>query len=62
MVNGRVRKFLEETVLLNQAYVRDPAKTIAQVVKDTPGASLVRFARFRVGETQADAAGAGEGA
>lgn len=57
MVNGRVRKFLEETVLLNQAWVRDPAKTIAALVKETPGASLVRFARFRVGETQADAAG-----
>lgn len=60
MVNGRVRKFLEEAVLLNQAYVRDPAKTIAQVVKETPGASLVRFVRFRVGELQADAADGAE--
>lgn len=56
MVNGRVRKFLEETVLLKQAYVRDPAKNIESVVKAVPGASLVRFLRFRVGETQADAA------
>ncbi len=60
MVNGRVRKFLEETVLLNQAYVRDPARTIGALVKETPGASIVRFARFRVGETQADAASEGE--
>lgn len=51
MVNGRVRKFLEETVLLNQAYVRDPAKTVASLVKETNGASIVRFVRFRVGET-----------
>lgn len=56
MVNGRVRKFLEETVLLNQAYVRDPAKTIAALVNETPGAGVVRFVRFRVGEMQADAA------
>ena len=57
MVNGRVRKFLEETVLLNQAYVRDPAKTVAALVKETPGASLVRFVRFRVGETYTNVGG-----
>ncbi|GAB4459568.1 MAG: translation elongation factor Ts [Armatimonadaceae bacterium] len=54
MVNGRVRKFLEETVLLKQAYVRDPAKSIEAVVSDVPGATLVRFVRFRVGETALD--------
>jgi len=58
MINGRVRKFLEEAVLLNQSYVRDPSKSIAALVKETPGASLVRFIRFRVGEMQADAAAA----
>ena len=59
-MNGRVRKFLEETVLLDQAYVRDPAKTIGALVKETPGASIVRFARFQVGASQAD--GPGDGA
>jgi elongation factor Ts len=54
MVNGRVRKFLEETVLMNQAYVRDPGKTVGAVVKETPGAGVVRFVRFKVGELQAD--------
>jgi translation elongation factor EF-Ts len=43
-------------VLLNQAYVRDPAKNVGALVKETSGASVVRFARFRVGESQADAA------
>ncbi|MBC7807616.1 MAG: translation elongation factor Ts, partial [Akkermansiaceae bacterium] len=43
MVNGRVRVFLEESVLLKQSYVRDPAITIADLVKKTPGASVVRF-------------------
>lgn len=62
MVNGRVRKFLEETVLLNQAYVRDPAKTVGALVKETSGAGVVRFVRFRVGELQADQAPAAEAA
>ncbi|MDX1934561.1 MAG: translation elongation factor Ts [Capsulimonadales bacterium] len=54
MVNGRVRRFLEETVLLKQAYVRDPAKTVEAIVKETAGAGIVRFVRFKVGELQAD--------
>jgi elongation factor Ts len=58
MVNGRVRVFLEESVLLKQSYVRDPAITIADLVKKTPGASVVRFVRYKLGETMADAAGA----
>lgn len=57
VVKGRVRKFLEDTVLLNQAYVRDPAKTVGQLVKETNGASVVRFVRFRVGETYTQVAG-----
>jgi elongation factor Ts len=64
LVNGRVRKFLEETVLLNQAYIKDPSKTVAAFVNETKGADIVRFVRFRVGEMQAAEAAAegGEGA
>lgn len=57
MVTGRVRKVLEETVLLSQPYVREPGKSITALVKETAGASIVRFARFQVGESQAKPAG-----
>lgn len=51
IVEGRVKKFYEETVLLNQAYLRDPKKTIAQVVKEAgAGVSLKRYVRYEVGE------------
>lgn len=56
LVNGRVRVFLEDTVLLKQSYIRDPAITIGDLVKKTSGASVVRFKRFKLGETQADSA------
>lgn len=55
MVEGRIRKFYEEAVLLKQAYVRDPAITIeglvAQTAKDlgTP-VKVVGFARFALGD------------
>ena len=56
MINGRLRVYLEDTVLLKQSYVRDPAISIDALVKKTPGAGIVRFVRFKVGELQADAA------
>jgi elongation factor Ts len=49
-VEGRIKKFLAEVVLLNQPYVRDDKKTVAQLVKETPGAAIVRFACYQVGE------------
>ncbi len=50
MVAGRLEKYYKEVTLLEQPWVRDPDKTIAQIVKDVPGASVRRFARFQMGE------------
>jgi elongation factor Ts len=55
MVEGRIRKFYEEAVLLKQAYVRDPAITIeglvAQTAKDLGSpVKVVGFARLALGE------------
>ncbi len=56
MINGRLRVFLEETVLLKQKYIRDDSLTIDALVKKTPNAGIVRFVRFKVGEIQAASA------
>ena len=55
MVEGRIRKFYEEAVLLKQAYVRDPAITIEGLVAQTAKeigspVKVVGFARFALGE------------
>jgi elongation factor Ts len=50
MVGGRVDKFYKEITLLEQPWVRDDKKTIGQLVKETPGADVRRFARFQMGE------------
>jgi len=55
MVDGRMRKFYEEVVLLKQAFVIDPDKTVAQAMKDAEtdiGApvSVSAFVRFALGE------------
>jgi elongation factor Ts len=50
MVAGRVEKYFKEITLLEQPWVRDDKKTIGQLVKETPGAEVRRFARFQMGE------------
>lgn len=55
MVEGRLRKFYEEVVLLKQAFVVDPDKTVEQAVKDREAAAgapikVAGFVRYAVGE------------
>ncbi|MCB1427621.1 MAG: elongation factor Ts [Nitratireductor sp.] len=55
MVEGRMRKFYEESVLVSQAFVIDPDKTVEQALKDAEkdaGApiTLKGFVRMALGE------------
>ena len=49
MVDGSVQKFLKEVTLLNQAFVKDPSKTVAALLKEK-GASVASFVLYVVGE------------
>ncbi len=49
MVGGRIKKFLAENSLVEQAFVKNPELTIGQLVK-AAGAEVVSFVRFEVGE------------
>ncbi len=49
MVGGRIKKFLAENSLVEQAFVKNPEQTIGQLVK-AAGAEVVSFVRFEVGE------------
>jgi elongation factor Ts len=49
MVDGRVRKYYEEVVLLEQVWVHDGESRVREVVRKA-GAKLVGFARFQLGE------------
>jgi elongation factor Ts len=55
IVNGMLEAFYKEMVLLDQDYVRDPSRTVGDVVGEVAakvGEKVVvrRFARFRLGE------------
>ena len=48
IIEGRVNGFFKENVVLEQAFAKDPKKTVQQVLNEA-GVALQAFARFRVG-------------
>ena len=55
MVEGRLKKFFKENVLMEQDFVKDPNKTIKDIITDTVGKLgenivITRFKRFQLGE------------
>ena len=55
MVEGRLKKFFKENVLIEQDFVKDPNKTIKDIITDTVGKLgenivITRFKRFQLGE------------
>jgi elongation factor Ts len=49
MVEGRVSKYLKEITLLGQSFVKDPERSIEQLL-NAAQARVVRFERFELGE------------
>lgn len=55
VIEGKLGKFFEEKVLLEQPFIKDETKTVQQLLTETiarTGENIVirRFARFRIGE------------
>lgn len=55
IVEGRMNKFYEEAVLLDQPFVKDPARTVGELVtemaaKTREAITVRRFTRYKMGE------------
>ena len=55
IVEGKMRKFFEENTLLEQKFVKDPDRTVQDIVDELAGTigekiEVARFVRFEVGE------------
>jgi len=55
IIEGRLNKFYEESVLVDQPFVKDPSKTIGELVAEKIGSikeniSIRRFTRYKMGE------------
>ncbi len=60
IAEGKLGKFFQENCLLKQAYVKDPDKSIDDVVKEAisklgENIAVRRFMRFQLGETRTNA-------
>ena len=56
IIEGRLNKFYEDNVLIDQPFVKDPAKTVGELVAEKIASikeniSIRRFARFKLGES-----------
>lgn len=49
MISGRINKFLSESSLVNQPFIKNPEIKVGKLAKDA-GAEIQSFARFEVGE------------
>lgn len=49
IVKGQVEKLLKDVCLVNQTFVKDPDKTIKQLLSEA-GATLLSFTRYQLGE------------
>jgi elongation factor Ts len=55
IIEGRINKYYEEAVLLDQPFVKDPAKTVGDLVTEKIAAikeniTIRRFTRYKMGE------------
>ncbi len=55
IVEGKIEKFYKDVCLMSQQYVKDPQKTITDVLKETiakigENIQIKRFVRFQIGE------------
>ncbi len=55
IIEGRLNKFYEENVLIDQPFVKDPSKTVGELVAEKIGSikeniSIRRFTRYKMGE------------
>ncbi|HVN40062.1 MAG TPA: translation elongation factor Ts [Myxococcota bacterium] len=57
IVEGKLAKFLSDVCLVDQAYVKDPDKTVGELLSEAGGAAVEAFLRFRLGQTE-EASGA----
>lgn len=49
MIEGRIKKFLKEVSLTGQPFVKDPSKSVGELLKEND-AEAIAFVRFEVGE------------
>jgi elongation factor Ts len=59
IVDGKLNKFLSAISLVDQPFVKDPDKSVGDLLAEAGDVRVVAFERFKLGETPAEEAGTG---
>ena len=57
IVEGKLAKFLSDVCLVDQAYVKDPDRTVGELLREAGDVAVESFLRFRLGQSE-EASGA----
>jgi elongation factor Ts len=52
IVEGKINKYVAEICLVEQAFVKDPDKSVGDLLKYAGGARVSAFVRFKLGQTE----------
>ena len=50
IVDGKLNKYVSEICLVEQPFVKDPDKSVGDVLKDAGDQTVVAFQRFKLGQ------------
>jgi len=57
IVEGKINKYVSEICLLEQAFVKDPDRTVGDLLKEAGDVSVSAFARFKLGQGEEESSG-----
>lgn len=52
IVEGKINKYVSEICLVEQAFVKDPDKSVGDLLKQAGDAQISEFVRFKLGQTE----------
>jgi elongation factor Ts len=55
IVDGKLQKFVSEICLVDQPFVKDPDRTVGDLIAASGGATVIGFERFKLGQVDEEA-------
>jgi len=57
IVDGKINKYVSEVCLIEQSFVKDPDRTVGDLLKGAGDVSVSAFARFKLGQSEEESSG-----
>jgi elongation factor Ts len=57
IVDGKINKYVSEICLVEQSFVKDPDKSVGDLLKEAGGVEVSAFERFKLGQGEEESGG-----